>query len=369
MDMRVSPAGTLLITIMLLFAASVSLCAQNKGDKKNQVNQEALEQARLSNLNSAQELCRVIGSQFAVPTINYEPVKPPKFWTKGMLTELGFSQISLTNWAAGGSGSLALNSYLNAHANYAKGSMFWDNRIQLSYGFIQSFEDGYRKSNDKIVIDSKWGYKAVKSVYISANFNFRSQFSPGFEYSKVKQEIDGKIENVTVSKKVSRFLAPAYMSLGIGVDWKPRNGKVLSVNFAPLTGNAVIVTDTSSASFLRIKYGNEKHQAVRWALGAQMKATLNKTLFDAFKISSTLTLFSDYLNKPLNVQVNWDLQLTYRLNKYLQAGIRTNMIYDDNILIASKRLNEKDEPIMVKRVQFQEVFSVNFAYTFGEFKK
>ena len=147
--MRLRALRFLFVSLVVLLAASLSLRAQVK-DTMN-----------LSNLNAAQELCRIIGSQFVVPTINYEPVTPPKFWTNGMQTELGFSQISLTNWAAGGSGSVALNTFVNANANYAKGSMFWDNRVQLAYGFLQSFEDGYRKSNDKIVIDSKWGYKAI----------------------------------------------------------------------------------------------------------------------------------------------------------------------------------------------------------------
>lgn len=339
----------IVLVAVLFMALSGDLCAQFRFPQRNKdaAAQEALEQARLSNLNSAQELCRIIGSQFEVPTINYEPVTPPKFWTRGMLTELGFSQISLTNWAAGGSGSVALNSYVNAHANYAKGSMFWDNRAQLSYGFIQSFEDGYRKSNDKIVLDSKWGYKAINKMYFSANFNFRSQFSPGFEYSS------------SGSKKVSKFLAPAYLSLGLGIDYKPGNGKEFSLNFAPFTGNLVIVTD----SLLRSKYGNKPEEAARWELGAQLKATLNKDVMKDLKVSSTLTLFSDYLNNPQNIQVNWDMQLTYKLNKFFQTGLRTNLIYDDNVLITNK------DGHSAPRVQFQEVFSVNFAYTFGEFKK
>ena len=360
------------MAIVLLFAASLPSYAQFWSDKKkNQVNQEAIEQARISNLNSAQELCRVIGSQFAVPEISYEPVTPPKFWTNGMLTELGFSQVSLTNWAAGGSGSLALNSYVNAHANYAKGSMFWDNRIQLSYGFIQSYEEGYRKSSDKIVIDSKWGYRAINKFYFSANFNFRSQFSPGFEYSQKEIEKNGEKEKVTVAKQVSKMFAPAYMSLGLGIDYKPGNGKELSVNLAPLTGNLVIVAH--SDTLIQKKYGNAAYQTARWELGAQFKATLNKDLMKNLKINTTLTLFSDYLNNPKNMQVNWDLQLTYKLNKYMQAGIRTNLIYDDNILFATDRtfINAagEEEVIMQPRVQLQEVFSLNFAYTFGVFKK
>lgn len=344
--MRFFKTVYLLLAVVLLFAANVSSFAQIR-NRKNTLNEEALEQARLSNMNSAQELCRIISSQFAVPTINYEPVTPPKFWTTGMLTEVGFSQVSLTNWAAGGSGSIALNSYVNAHANYAKGDMYWDNRAQFSYGFIQSFDDGYRKSDDKIVLDSKWGYKAINKFYFSANFNFRSQFSPGFEYSGDK------------SKKVSQFLAPAYVSLGLGIDYKPGNGKVFSLNFAPFTGNLVIVRD----SLLRTKYGNKADETARWALGAQLKATLNKDIKSNLKVSSTLTLFSDYLNNPQNIQVNWDMQLTYKLNKFLQTGLRTNLIYDDNVLITDK------DGHAAPRVQFKEVFSVNFAYTFGVFKK
>ncbi len=342
--MKVLAIRAISLFLVMLFSATLPLCAQIKGEKKkNTLNEAAIEQARLSNLNSAQELCRIIGSQFAVPTINYEPVTPPKFWAKGMMTELGFSQVSLTNWAAGGSGSVALNSYVNAHANYAKGSMFWDNRIQLSYGFIQSFDEGYKKSSDKIVIDSKWGYKAVSKFYFSANFNFRSQFSPGF---------DG-------SGKVSKFLAPAYTSLGLGIDYKPGNGKELSINMAPFTGNLVIVTDP----LLRTKYGNKEDESARWELGAQLKATLNKTFFKELKVSSTLTLFSDYLNNPQNIQVNWDLQMTYKMNKYLQTGIRTNLIYDDNVLIANK------DGMLSRRIQLQEVLSVTFVYTWGAFKK
>ncbi len=333
--------------LLLLLAVGLTSYAQNKDRKKNAVDGQAIEQERISNLNSAQELCRIIGSQFAVPTINYEPVTPPKFWTKGMLTALGFSQVSLTNWAAGGSGSIALNSDVNAHANYAKGDMFWDNRVQLAYGFIQSFEDGYRKSDDKIILDSKWGYKAVNKFYFSANFNFRSQFSPGFEYKS------------DAMNKVSQFLAPAYLSLGLGIDFKPGNGKEFSLNFAPFTGNLVIVTD----SLLRAKYGNQPDEMARWALGAQLKATLNKDIFKNCKVMSTLTLFSDYLDKPQNVQINWDFQVTYQLNKYLQTGLKTNLIYDDNILITDK------DGHAAPRVQFKEVFSVNFAYTFGVFKK
>lgn len=322
--------------------------SQNRSQTRRGDKEKELAEPVISGLNKAQELCRVIGSRYAVPTINYVPVKPPKFWKSGMLTELGFSQISLTNWAAGGSGSVALNTYINGHINYEKGGMYWENRAQLAYGFVQSFEDGYRKSDDKLILDSKFGYKAFDKFYFSANLSFKSQFTPGFEYPSSGD-----------AKKVSQFLNPAYLSFGIGLDYKPGKGKVFSLNFSPVTTTWVIVTDST----LRVKYGNKIDEPIRFELGAQLKFNVEKELFNNFKIISALTLFSDYLKNPQNVQINWDFQALYQVNKFLKTSIRTNLIYDDNVMIANK------EGVEAARVQFKEVLSLNFAYTFGAFKK
>ncbi len=302
-----------------------------------------------SGLDKEQEICRVIGKKFGIPTINYNPDYKPKFWTTGVLDEVGFSQISLTNWAAGGTGSVALNAYVNAMANYEKGKMYWDNRLQLSYGFVQNFDIGYRKADDKIILDSKWGYRAYKKLYFSASFNFKSQFSPGFKYDS-----DNK------ATMVSKFLAPAYSTLGIGIDYKPGDGKVLSIGFSPLTGSVVMVNADSA---IRVKYGNEYDKFLRWELGAQLKVNFQKTFYKDFKVASQFSLFSDYMGNPLNMVLYWDVQLDYSFNKYLKASLRTNVIYDDKVKISRK--NGKESPM----VQIKEVFGLNFSYTIGNYKK
>ncbi len=302
-----------------------------------------------SGLTPEQEVCRIIGLNYPIPEINYEPGKVPKFWTIGVLDEIGFSQVSLTNWAAGGSGSLALNAFLNTMANYEKGKMYWENRLQLAYGFVQSFDVGYRKAEDKIILDSKWGYKAYRKLYFSSAFNFRSQFSPGFDYDK---------NNVATMK--SKFLAPGYATLGIGIDYKPGNGKVLSVSFSPLTGALTIV---NADSLLRVKYGNEYNKLFRWELGAQFKVVFQKDLFKNFRIASQFSLFSDYMKNPKNMVVYWDLQIDYTFNKYFKASLNTNLIYNDKIKITTKSGRE------TTRVQFKEVFGLNFSYIIGKYKK
>lgn len=353
--------------LCVLLLLSSLLSAQNKTDKNKQKKKQVSDEVRInffgdtvkrkrdtikfapSGLNKEQEICRLIGSKYPVPIINYEPVKPPKFWTTGVLDEVGFSQVSLTNWAAGGSGSIALNAYLNAMANYSKGKMYWDNRLQLYYGFIQSFDDGYRKADDRIILDSKWGYQAYKKLYFAAAFNFTSQFSPGFDYSS-----SGK------ATLKSKFLAPGYFTFGIGMDYKPGAGKVFSLNFSPLTASIVMVNADST---LRVKYGNDYDKLLKLELGAQIKAIFSKEILKNFKVGSQLTLFSDYMGTPQNIKVNWDVQISYAFNKFLKAALRTNLIYDDDILISNGDGHE------APRVQFKEVFSLNFSYTIGSFKK
>lgn len=279
-----------------------------------------------------------------------EPVKPaeivPNPWSKGALFQLGFSQMSLTNWAAGGFSSVALNSYVNMYNGWEVDQMFWQNRLQLAWGFINSFGDRFKKSDDKIIFDSKYGYRAFNKVFVSAAFNFRSQFSNSFNYPASGDKV-----------LVSGPFSPAYFSFGIGMDYKP--AKVLSINFSPLTSNLVIVAQES----LRTKYGNRVDQPAKLELGAQLKIDYKHQLTKDLLIASNLVLFSDFLNKPQNIKVYWDLFVDTKINKYFSVNVRTNLIYDDNILIADKN-DELD-----KRVQFKEILTVGFSYTFGQFKK
>lgn len=337
----------LLVVVALGFCSSGAYSQVKIGFWGDTIRNKKVEPIQ-SGLNKEQELVRLIGLNFPTPDPDYGGPSP-KFWTIGLNDELIFSQVSLTNWAAGGSGSVALNAYMNGMANYAKGKMFWDNRIQLGYGFVKSFDVGYRKSEDRMILDTKWGYQAYKKIYFSAFLNFKSQFSPGFDYNK---------NNEATMK--SKFLAPGYLTVGLGMDWKPGNGKVFSLNFAPLTGSMTIVAADST---LRVKYGNKYTRPVRVELGAQLKATFSKALTKDFKVASQLSLFSDYMGTPSNIVVYWDVQADYTLNKYFKASLRTNLIYDDKIKITSKSGREGS------RVQFKEVFGLSFSYTIGTYKK
>lgn len=264
----------------------------------------------------------------------------PKYWKTGAAVTAGFSQLSLTNWAAGGYGQISLNTFADLVANYEKDKVIWSNELQVGYGFIQSFETGYKKNDDRIILDSKFGLKAAEKLYISAVYNLRTQFAAGYTDDVV----------------VSNFFAPANMSLGLGIDYKPFN--TVSINVAPLTGKTVMV----SIPELRTKYGNAEDQFCRFELGAQVKidASLNVSNFN---FGTTLILFSDYLNKPQNIKVTWDANVEAKVTRWFSVTLRTNLIYDDKVMIQKK--NKQGETYTAPGVQFKELFTVGLTYAIG----
>ncbi len=293
------------------------------------------------------ELCVSIASKFKVPQLTPPPLQPKSNWKKGALLDLGITQTSFTNWASGGYPSFAMNGVLNMHANYTVKTLFWESRLQLAYGFIQQFGAQNKKSDDKIILDSKFGYRAWgDKFYFSTIFNFKSQFAKGYNYTSDTTRI-----------LVSGPFSPAYASLGIGMDYRPI--KKLALNLSPLTGSVTIVDRQK----LRSRYGNQADQKIKLKLGAQFKVDYSTRIFNRIDIITTATLFSDFLDDPQNLIVNWDISLISKLSKYFAANIKTNLVYDDNILI------EDSKGVVAPRVQFKEIFSFGFSYAFGDFKK
>lgn len=336
---------------LVLLSAPLLLCAAFTAGAQEITHENPLrgDTSAVPALTPAQELCVVITDKMRqTPEVQYTPPPKPKYWKRGLITQIGLSQVSLTNWAAGGYGSLALNAYVNAYANYAKSKMIWTNDLQLGYGFINSFtENGFKKSDDRLILNSKWGWQVIKTLYASAVFNYNMTLFPGYKGDAL----------------VSHIFSPAYTTLGVGLDWNP--AKWMSVNFAPLTGKLVIVADST----LRSTYGNAALQAVRPEFGAQLKVDNKFTVFKNIRVESKLTLFSDYLNKPQNVVVNWDVAVDGKLTRNLSYSIRTNLIYDDNIkFLDSSALDAEGNPVKVQAVQFKEVCSFAFTYTFGDTK-
>ena len=311
-------------------------------------------------------------------------VEKPKYWTSSLKTNVSLGQTSLTNWAAGGDNTVSLAAFVDANANYKKNEMFWNNRLQLDYGFLYaSSKPIIQKNTDRIYLESKWGYKteAMKNFYFSANYDFKSQFAPGYEYKT--PSVEG-LENLPMKDKVqawmdarkplSGILSPAYTNLALGIDWAP--AKWLSVNFAPLTGGFVIVEDVrfrqSYSMPLRKEWegitegvptDGSQLRSARFEFGAQLKVDAKVNVNDNFSYSTQVVLFSNYLDKPQNMRVNWDNRIDWKLAKYFSFTVTTNLIYDDKVMIFSEKDGKTHQ-----RIQFKESVAFGFTYTIASKK-
>ena len=100
------------------------------------------------------------------------------------------------------------------------------------------------------------------------------------------------------------------------------------------------------------------YRGARFEFGAQVKADIAVKVNDGFAYTSQLVLFSNYLDHPENLRVNWDNRFDWKIAKYFSLTLTTNMIYDDKVLIFS----EKDG-LTKQRVQFKESLLFGFTYT------
>ena len=262
----------------------------------------------------------------------------PRVWKKGGLYTLNLSQGSLTNWQGGGDKStFSISTFLNLYAMYKKGRNAWDNTLDLGYGYVNTTSLGGRKSDDRMDLVSKYGYQLSKKWYAGVLFNFRSQFSQGNTYSKVN--------GVDVATKTSDFLAPAYILLSLGFDYKPNSN--FSVFISPLTERWIIVNDSYLSSIGA--YGVQPGKKVKNELGAFLSADFNKEILKNVVYKSRFDAFSNYKSKPGNIDIFWTNVVAMKVNQFLSANIVLDLLYDDDA---------------IGKLQIRELLGVGFSAKF-----
>ncbi len=265
-------------------------------------------------------------------------------WTKGGLTNINFSQVALTNWVGGGVNSISLNGLLNLYANLRRGDQTWENTLTLGYGVTKQGTTDFFKNDDRIDFTSKWGKKAFGDWYYSALLNFRSQMFDGFA-------------NPGDVTPISRLLAPAYVLGAIGLDYHPNDN--FSLFIAPLTAKFTIVNDDvlSAAG----AFGVDAGEKLRTEFGGYLRASYQKKeILKNVDFTTRLDLFSNYLDQPDHIDVNWETILGMRVNKYITVMVSGLLIYDHDIDVPAADAPNGAGP----RTQFKQVFGAGFAYAF-----
>lgn len=281
-----------------------------------------------------------------VPFISYSQSEPDtiKHWKAGGNTSLTFSQVSLTNWSAGGKNSVSGNFQFSTFLNYKKGKNAWENTLDVGYGLTQQGDENIVKTDDKIQFVSKYGHQASKKWYYTGLADFKTQMDLGY-----KNPPDNEI-------MTSKFMSPAYLLLSLGMDYKPNDN--FSLYLSPLTSKMTFVNDEGLSN--QGAYGVDPGENLRSEFGASLKSIFKKeNLIENVNFKTRLDLFSNLGNNPENVDVEWETQFDFKVNSYLSANLSTTLLYDDDIKYVDSQGVEHGA-----RIQFKQLFGFGINYEF-----
>jgi hypothetical protein len=285
-------------------------------------------------------------------------------WKKGGFLAVNFNQVSLTNWAAGGESALSATALGNAFVKYRKNDLYFESVLDAGFGFITTKSQSLRKNEDKIELNAKFGKKAKGKFYYAGMLNFRTQMAPGYNFP----------DDTTI---ISRFLAPGFLSLALGMDYKPNDW--FSMFISPATGRSTFVMDQRLANLGQFgvtaaTYDENNNiitegQKSRFEFGAYLRARLQKDVVKNISIVSNLQLFNNYTDpikaQRANIDVNWENLILIKANKWLTTSIFTNLIYDNDVQVPVTRVVDGKEVIGTgPRMQFKEVLGIGLSIKF-----
>lgn len=282
---------------------------------------------------------------FFIPSLLFaqEKTDSVKYWKRSGVFSANFSQVSLTNWAAGGESSMSGVFLFNYLANYKKDSLYWDNYINLGYGFLKNDKEDLKKSTDRIELNSKVGYNTAGNWNYAGLVSFKSQFAPGYNFPRT-----------TGDSPISKFLAPAYVNIALGMDYK---NDYMSLFVSPATGKFTIVNDDALSALG--EFGVEKGKKFRSEMGGSIRLGIKKEVVKNVTLQTKLDLFSNYFHNPQNIDVDWNFMVNMKVNEWLSANLITQLIYDDDVKIA-----DADTGKSAPMVQFMEMFGIGLSFKF-----
>ena len=262
-------------------------------------------------------------------------------WNKsGNFTFLG-NQSSYSYWTAGGQTSISGTIKIDYDFNFENNGWNWDTKVITAYGLNSIGGSKYlKKTDDRFEINSLLGKKFTNNLIgnwsYSSFINFKNQWTKGYRYRK---NSNGEEER----SELTRFFSPAYLQIGIGLYW--RKSKDLWVNFAPVTGRLIIVNKffTENLQDGKQYFGVNKGSNSRFELGASLRSYFKFEFIENVEISNRLSLYSDYLENSGNIDLDYTINTSMKINKHLTTNLILQFIYDDN---------------SVKRLQVREVMGI-----------
>lgn len=282
----------------------------------------------------------------ALATITYAQTDDKGYqegaWVLKGVTGLNMSQTAMANWSAGGENSIAGNAYLNASLTHKKGNWLWVTNMVLDYGLSKNKSQGMRKSSDKIGLSTQLGYSTDNVWFYTLMGDLNTQFAKGYDYPDKEHQI-------------SNFFAPAYSNIALGMEWRPKSN--YSLLLSPVSTKMTFVTDDYLSDLGAFGVDPGDHFKIEG--GAFVKARAELPVMENVNLITTADFFTPYSKDFGNIDVNWDVLISMKINKVLSATINTTLKYDNDVKTFDDNGVKKGA-----KVQFKEVLGIGLAYNF-----
>lgn len=241
--------------------------------------------------------------------------RKPNFWKFSGNGSLQFTQSYFSdNWFQGGENNYSALTMLTFNANYDnKQRIQWENKAEIQLGFQTSRSDQYhsfKPTSNLLRLTSKFGYRAVSSLYYTAQVLTYTQLVP--QYQSNTQNLQ------------SEFLGPLYLNISLGIDykWNVNNKFSGNIYIAPGSYNLRYVKNLALSTRYGIKEGNHGlHDA-----GSSVNINWNYKPFKNVSWDSRMYFFSNYS------YINWEWENTFNftINKYLSAKFNVYPKFDNS---------------------------------------
>lgn len=273
------------------------------------------------------------------------PKDTTKIWTIHGQNTILINQSSFSNWAAGGVNSVAANIVLDYDFNYKRDKWSWDNKTIFGYGISKENGTGWRKNDDRIIINSLLGYQAAKYWLYTFYLNFQTQFTNGYSYSGDQRTL------------LSSFFAPAYLTFGPGFAYKKSNNFRINVSPAAARFTFVQNDSLSSVGAFGVTPGNKS----LFEFGASVDAYYKVNIMQNIAFENILKLFSNYLSKPGNIYADYAANLYMKVNKVVTVNAGVELISDPNAKIPQTKDGITTSHSLL---QTKQIFGAGLTYKF-----
>ncbi|WP_157687362.1 DUF3078 domain-containing protein [Jiulongibacter sediminis] len=246
------------------------------------------------------------------------------WWDRNTQLAVNFSQASFNDpWQGGGVNNFALGFLFNNLAVKHKGKGVWTNDIQFQYGFLRNKGLDLRKSVDRLFAESKYASSITPKLNWFAGVNLLTQFSAGYNF-----ENNGDRGNM-----ISNLFAPAFLSEGVGVEYKPIDYFVVQLGGATIrqtfVGNETVFENTfKDVEGIDRSYGVERGKSLLNEMGLQAVAAFDKNLTESLNLKWRYQGFLAYAPETKPIDHNINLIATSKIGKYFNVNFSLIGIYD-----------------------------------------